>query len=101
MRGYNAKNELLKIYFAWVISDVNGHIWLKIVVIKHFWSLIPCKNLFLILSLKGLLFLFFFKLSDKNRLKLILFLSFYDDIVLLAVTVTVTINQLLLSIIVI
>ena len=32
---------------------------------------------------------------------MILFLSFYEDIVLLAVTVTVTINQLLLSIIVI
>ena len=46
-------------------------------------------------------FLLLFNLSDKNRLKLILFLSFYDDIVLLAITVTVTINQLLLSIIVI
>ena len=45
-------------------------------------------------------FLLLLKLSDKNRF-MILFLSFYDDIVLLAVTVTVTINQLLLSIVVI
>lgn len=45
-------------------------------------------------------FLLLLKLSDKNRF-MILFPSFYDDIVLLAVTVTVTINQLLLSIVVI
>ena len=32
-----------------------------------------------------------------NHLKMFFFLSFYDDFVLLAVTIVVTINQLLLS----